>query len=174
MGRLAVGFLFLAFPILEMAVLIKTGQRIGFWATLALLVGAGVVGSLIMSRQSLAALRRTQESMAQGKPPVAPMIDSLFLLLAGMLLIIPGLISDALALLLLIPPLRRAVARWSVRRMMDKADVQVKVYESASEPWPRPATPGQAPNQATGPVIEGEFERLGETTREPRQLKERE
>jgi len=167
MARLAVGFLFIALPILEMALLIKTGQRIGFWATLSLLIGAGMIGTLILSRQSLAAVRRTQEAVARGEPPIAPVLDSLFLVLAGALLIIPGLLTDALALLLLIPPLRRWVARWSVRRFADRADVKVGVFRSDVERGP------QTSRSAEGPVIEGEFERVDERTAEPKRLKDR-
>src|SRR5437763_526198 len=98
MGRLAIGFLFIALPFAEIAVLFKTGQLIGFWATLAVLIGAGLLGATILSRQSLTAMRQMQLAMARGEPPVGPMLDSVFLFLAGVLLIAPGLITDALAL----------------------------------------------------------------------------
>jgi UPF0716 protein FxsA len=171
MGRLAIGLSFIALPILEMALLVKTGQVIGFWATLAMLVGAGVIGAMILSRQSLTALRRAQEAAAQGQPPVGPMLDSMFLFLAGVLLITPGLITDALALLLLVPPIRRGVARWSVRHLFSRANVHVRGFRVDGERGPK--APDADPGRADGPIIEGEFERLGETTAEPRRVKDR-
>ena len=80
----------IALPILELALLIKTGQAIGFWPTLALVVGAAVLGGAIMSRQGISVARRTREAIAQGRPPVGPVLDGAFLLLAGALLITPG------------------------------------------------------------------------------------
>ena len=85
MTRLVLGLAFIALPMLELALLIKTGQAIGFWATLGLLVGAAVLGGAIMSRQGISVVRRTQEAVAQGRPPVGPVLDGAFLLLAGRL-----------------------------------------------------------------------------------------
>jgi UPF0716 protein FxsA len=149
-------------------VLIKTGQAIGIWATLGLLVGAAVLGGAIMSRQGLSVARRTQEAVALGRPPVGPVLDGAFLLLAGALLISPGFITDVMALALLIPAIRRKVARWCVRRLVERAHVQVKVYEARSRGASGPSEPSPAAGgQVDGPVIEGEFERLGEKAREP-------
>jgi UPF0716 protein FxsA len=158
MARLLLGLALIALPLLELALLIKTGQAIGFWATLGMVVGAGILGAAILSRQSLGVLRRTQEAIAQGRPPVAPVLDGAFLLLAAALLITPGFLSDVLALLLLVPPIRRRVARWSVRRLVRSAHGRITAFE---------AKRGQDPASAEGPVIEGEFERLGEKTTGP-------
>ena len=94
MTRLVLGLTLIALPMLELALLIKTGQAIGFWATLALLVAAAVIGGAIMSRQGISVARRTQEAIAQGRPPVGPVLDGAFLFLAGALLISPGFITD--------------------------------------------------------------------------------
>ena len=165
MLRLALAFVFIALPLLELALLIKTGQVIGFWATLAMVVGAGLLGALIVSRQGLTVLRRTQQALAQGRPPVAPVLDGVFLVLAGALLISPGFLSDVLALLLLIPPVRRAIARWGVKQLVRRAHVRFSGSGAriAGEPEPHPSHAGRA----EGPVIEGEFERLGEKTTRP-------
>jgi UPF0716 protein FxsA len=78
------------------------------------------------------------------------------MLLAGALLITPGFVTDAIALALLIPPLRRRVARTIVRRLVERAQLQVKVHKSTSG-----AEEGTAGKDG-GPIIEGEFVRLGE------------
>lgn len=168
MARLVLGLALIALPILEMALLIRTGQAIGFWPTLGLVVAAAVIGGAIMSRQGISVARRTQEAVAQGRPPVGPVLDGAFLLLAGVLLIWPGFLTDAMALVLVIPPSRRKVARWCIRRLAERAHVQVKVYEARSggERGPAGPAPGSGA-QVGGPVIEGDFQRLGEKARAP-------
>jgi UPF0716 protein FxsA len=162
MARLALAIVFIGLPLLELALLIKTGQVIGFWATLGMLVGAGLLGALILSRQSLSMLRQAQEAVAQGRPPVAPVLDGVFLLLAGALLLTPGFVTDILALLLLVPPIRQAIARWSVRQVVESAHVRISTFSTSTVERPDPKAPGGA-----GPIIEGEFERVDEkkTTR---------
>ena len=169
MARLLLGLFLIALPVLELALLIKTGQVVGWWPTLAMVVGAGVLGAVIMSRQGMSVARRTREAIAQGRPPVGPVLDGAFLLLAGALLITPGFLTDVMALALLIPPIRRKVGRWCVRRLVERAHVQIKVYEARSRGEPGP--PGG--DRVAGPVIEGDFERLGEKTRGPHRGKDR-
>ena len=157
MARLLLGLGLIALPFVELALLIKTGQTIGFWPTLGLLVGAAVVGGAIMSRQGLTVARRTQEAVALGRPPVGPVLDGALMLLAGALLITPGFVTDAMALALLVPPIRRRVARATVRRLVERAHRQVRVHKSGSEE--------ATASKVDGPVIEGEFVRLGERSR---------
>jgi UPF0716 protein FxsA len=169
MLRLIFGLFFIALPFLEIALLIKSGQAFGFWPTLAMVLGAGVLGAVIWSRQGLSVARKTQQALAQGRPPVGPVLDGAFLLLAGALLIAPGFLTDVMALLLLIPSVRHRIMRWGVRRLVERAHVQVRTFEAGSRREPGRSSPGGASAQgvAKGPVIEGEFERLGEKTRTP-------
>jgi UPF0716 protein FxsA len=169
MARLLLGLFLIALPVLELALLIKSGQVVGLWPTLAMVVGAGVLGAVVMSRQGMSVARRTREAIAQGRPPVGPVLDGAFLLLAGALLITPGFLTDVMALALLIPPIRRKVARWCVRRLVERAHVQIKVYEARSRGESGP--PGE--DRVAGPVIEGDFERLGEKARGPHRGKDR-
>ena len=116
-------------------------------------------GLLIISQQSLSVFRQSLEAMSQGRPPVAQVLDGLFLMIAGALLLMPGFITDALAVVLLVPPLRRAIGRWGIERILAHAHVDDE---------PRSGRPGAhdawdgGPRE--GPVIDGEFERLGERT----------
>jgi UPF0716 protein FxsA len=162
MIRLVIGLLLILLPVAELAVLIKTGQLIGVWATVGLLVGMAFAGMLVLSRQSLTAFRQTLEALNEGRLPVAPVLDGLFLMLAGALLLMPGLISDAAALVLLVPPVRRAVAVWSMRRMLgarvDNGDADARGRQRVSDAGNEPRG---------GPTIEGDFERLDEKA--PRQ-----
>jgi UPF0716 protein FxsA len=159
----------IALPMAELALLIKAGQAIGVWATLGLVVGAVILGAAILAHQGTSVVRRMQQALAQGRPPVAPVLDGVFLVLAGVLLITPGFLSDALALLLLIPPARRGVARWCVKQLVARAHVQLRAGGKIGD------VPGQPPaaGSGQGPVIEGEFERLDEKATGPHRGKDR-
>lgn len=172
MLRVVLGCVLIALPVLELTLLVKTGQVIGFWATLALVVAAGLLGALILSHQGWGVVRRARAAMAQGRPPVAAVVDGLFLVLAGALLITPGFLTDVMALLLLIPPVRHSLARWGIRRLVRQAQhVRVNASGAKIEGEPRPA-PSQA-GGTEGPVIEGEFERLDEKATGPHRRNDR-
>ena len=164
MLRLAIGLVFIVVPVLELALLVKTGQVIGFWPTLAIVMVTAVSGAMILSRQGFKVLRQALEDVSQGHPPVGAVLDGLFLMLAGALLLTPGLITDVCALLLLIPPVRRTIARWGVRRLVRRGNLRAQVFRKGGDSemdW-RPHAPDVA---AGGPVIEGEFKRLDEQSR---------
>jgi len=181
--RLAVTFLLLAAPLLELALLIKLGQWLGFWLTVLVIVGTAVLGSLVVREQGMGVLRRMMASAAEGKPPVEPVVEGTLLFLAGGLLISPGPIGDSLGLLLLVPPLRLLVARWLLAWIARSGNVFT--YDVRTERWGEPEGqdrpgPGQqgsrsdaaAPHGSRrrgsgGIVIEGEYERLGEETVDP-------
>lgn len=166
MLRLAVGLAFIVVPVLDLVVLIRIGEVIGGWATAALVVTTALTGALIISRQSLSVLQRTLEAVAAGEPPVAPVLDGLFLMVAGALLLTPGLMTDVAALVLLVPPVRRGIAHAVMRWLLRRARLHVEIYGTAAD-----GTPGarrRPPGIGEGPVIDGEFERTDETPPRPR------
>ncbi|CBL46395.1 Predicted FxsA cytoplasmic membrane protein [gamma proteobacterium HdN1] len=95
--------------LLESIVMAKMGSRIGWGFTIALLLLAAIVGSQLVRQQGFAILGRLQVAMARGESPSREMLNSGLIMMAGMLLIVPGFVSDALALLLLIPFFRRSL-----------------------------------------------------------------
>jgi UPF0716 protein FxsA len=161
MLRLAVGLVFIVVPMLELLLLIKVGQGIGALPTVALVIGTALTGAYIISRQSLAVVSRALEALSQGGTPVEPVLDGLFLMVAGALLLTPGLITDVLALVLLVPPLRRLIARTAMRWALRRTGVHAETFtaEAGTPHWP-PSDDGS--------VIEGEFERIDERPAEPR------
>lgn len=111
----------LALPMIEIALFILVGGWIGLWPTLALVVLAALAGGMILRHPGLtrAQLRRGPGgNLLAGVMPVA---DEAARLLAGLLLILPGFLSDAVALLLLVPPLRRAMIAALGRRVAGQA-----------------------------------------------------
>ena len=173
MLRLILLAIFIVLPLLEIAFLVKLGAVLGFWPTFGLVIVTAIAGTTILHHQGFAVLRRTQEAMAEGHPPVAPVVDGVFLLMSGLMLITPGLITDSFGLLLLIPQVRRAIAHWMMRKLFASATVTGGVFTEAGSAQRRGAPPQtgarsgasrgrSAPHDA--PIIEGEYERLDDPT----------
>ena len=108
MKRLGIGLGLLALPLLEIALLIRAGQTLGLWPMMAIIVGTGMLGITVLVRQRFAVVSGVMNAVNEGKPPLAPVLDGAFLVLAGGLLFSPGLLCDAAGLLLLVPPIRQA------------------------------------------------------------------
>lgn len=174
--RIGLTLIFLAFPLLEVAVLIKVGQSIGFWWTVLLLIANATCGVLILQRQGLAAMRRMMQTAQGGALPIGPVVDSMWIVLAGFLLVIPGLLTDIAGYLLLIPPLRRAISRWLLNRMF--AGVDIRGGHGSFEHRPgQGGTGGSRRAPDGGIIIDGEWERVDEaggapSTPEPSQRPE--
>ena len=132
------GWIFLLFviavPVVEIAVFIKVAGWIGILETVLITILAGFGGLLLLRNEGLGMLLRARAAMQRGEPPLAEMLDGMILACAGLLLLLPGLASDVIALVLLLPP-TRALLRGGLARKVGR-------------PGP-PARPG---------VIEGEYE----------------
>ena len=96
-------------PIIEILVLVKIGQMTEWWVPIMWVVAAGFVGLAVVRREGLRAFRRVREETRSGRMPADQVVDGLLRLLAGLLLIVPGVLTDVAALVLLIPPLRQSV-----------------------------------------------------------------
>ncbi len=114
-------FLFILVPALELALLIEVGQHIGTLNTLLLIAVTGVVGASLARRQGLGVLRRVQAEFDQGRIPSDSIVDGVIILLSGALLITPGLLTDALGFLCLVPTTRAMIRsllwRWLERHL---------------------------------------------------------
>jgi UPF0716 protein FxsA len=106
MRALAVLLCILAFPVLEAWVLFALAERFGWWVAVWL-VAAAIVGLLLIRIERFAWSLRVAASLARNKSPFTALIASARTFVAGGLLIFPGVVSDALALLVLVWPLRR-------------------------------------------------------------------
>jgi UPF0716 protein FxsA len=107
--------LILLLPIAELFVLIEVGSKIGALATLGLLAAGVVVGLATLRGRGLASLMRARSRLAAGDLPGQDVVESMLLAAGGLLLLIPGFITDACSLLLLLPWTRRALARRLLR-----------------------------------------------------------
>ncbi len=118
--------LFVIVPLAELYLLLYLGSILGFWTTVAITLVTGVLGGALAKHEGLRVWRAWQRSLDELRPPEAGVIDGVLVLLGGALLITPGVMTDAVGLLLLLPWSRTRMAqvirqeidrRLSVRRM---------------------------------------------------------
>ena len=113
-------FLFTLVPLVELYLLIRLGTYIGAVDTIAIVIGTGVAGGLLAKSQGLAVLDRMRAELNQGRLPAESLFDGLLILIAGAMLVTPGLLTDGLGLLLLIPWSRQGIKSWLKRKMQEK------------------------------------------------------
>ena len=113
-------FLFTLVPLLELYLLIRLGTYVGAVDTIAIVIGTGVAGGLLAKSQGLAVLDRMRAELNQGRLPAESLLDGLLILIAGAMLVTPGLLTDGLGLLLLIPRSRQAFKSWLKRKIQEK------------------------------------------------------
>ena len=107
--------LFIVVPFAEIYVLLQVGHAIGVANTLGLLILVSVVGAWLAKREGLGVIRRMQRSIEAGRVPGAELVDGFLILFAAALMLTPGFLTDIVAILLLLPPVR-AVVRSELRR----------------------------------------------------------
>ena len=106
-------------PLLEIFVMIKVGAVIGAWATVGWLIVAAFAGVILIRMQGLITWRNVIAALARGQLPAAELIEGVVALIAGVLLFIPGFISDTIAILCLLPPVRRWAVLWVLKHALN-------------------------------------------------------
>jgi UPF0716 protein FxsA len=124
-------FLFFLIPLLELYVLFKISGTLGAFQTVALVVLTALLGVVIARIEGLRKLQQIKQNLSQGIVPAEEMVDGLLIFVAGILLIIPGVLTDLFALVLLIPYTRTLFKRWLRRRfdrMVATGNVRLQYY----------------------------------------------
>jgi len=111
--------LFTVVPLLELYILIKIGGYIGAFPTVGLVVLTALLGFVLARFEGLRKLEQIKRSLSQGIVPAEEMLDGVLIFVGGVLLIIPGVLTDLFALILLIPYTRTIFKRW-LRRRFDR------------------------------------------------------
>lgn len=95
--------LIIVIPMLELFILVKIGTIIGFWPTVGICILTGVLGASLARIQGFLTLQRIQLELQEGIMPADKMLDGLLILIGGIVLLTPGLITDALGFAMLVP-----------------------------------------------------------------------
>lgn len=163
--------LIVAIPIVEIYVIIQVGHVIGALATIGLLILGSLVGIWLVKREGLGVLRRIDVQLRDHQVPHREMVDGFLILLAGLLIAIPGFVTDGLGFLLLLPPVRAMVRRVLFGRFQSKlgigwlggqagrfgssgrvwVDSRVIDVERPSDAGPAARGTGEVPPDLTGP-----------------------
>lgn len=157
MGFLVFLLIVFGIPTLEIYVMIEIGSEIGALATVGLILLTAVIGGLLFRVQGIGTLRRVQAHLERDEMPVGELLSGVGILLAALLLFIPGFVTDALGFLLFIPPLRFLVMATLLGRVIRSDGVRSRM--AGFRGGPNSAGPS-GPGSRRGPIIDGDFEDL--------------
>lgn len=163
--------LFIIIPIIEITVIMQVGALLGIWPTVAIVILSAWLGAKYVRQQGLATLQSVQGKMAQGEMPSGEIVTGLMLLVAGVLLVTPGFVTDIFGLSLLIPGVRSAIAKQVQKHMKvnqfgagatfgQNSAGNVYQHDNTSEPFTSPIVSSNEPiSHHQGDTLEGEFKR---------------
>jgi len=120
--------LFTLVPLIELALLIEIGQEIGLWNTIAIVVLTGFIGAALARSEGFGIISRIQNELASGQLPGDSLIDGALVLAGALLLLTPGLITDAFGFALLLPFSRAFVKIYLkkyFRQKINSGEIQV-------------------------------------------------
>jgi UPF0716 protein FxsA len=120
--------LFVTIPLVELALLVWIGSLLGFWPTMALVIVTGVAGALLAKLAGVHVILQIKREILSGRMPVGHMVDGLLVLVGGIVLLTPGLLTDVFGFALLIPWSRRVFRRLvqtRIQRMVESRRVEI-------------------------------------------------
>jgi len=133
-------FCFTVIPVTELLLLIEIGRAIGTWPTVLVVLGTGAIGAFFAKAQGFVLLNRIRDELRLGNLPAREMVSGLCVLVGGILLITPGLLTDAAGLLLLLPPTHRLLVEFIRRWLAAKLRSTGFIFR-----FHRPEDPGAGP-----------------------------
>ncbi|MBA6397582.1 FxsA family protein [Colwellia sp. BRX10-4] len=161
--------LFIVVPIIEIMVLINVGTWLGAWPTIAIVIITAWLGARNVKQQGIATLNSVQTKMAQGEMPSDEIVAGLLLLVAGILLVTPGFVTDIFGLSLLIPSVRSLLIKSVQSRLIMNQSAAGFTYQSSVHTQQeQPVTPDpfeqglgtkKPIEHHQGETLEGEYER---------------
>lgn len=144
LGRLIL--LFVTVPLVELVLLVQVGRHVGLLPTVVLVVVTGILGAALARWQGVRTLSRFRAAVNAGRMPHRELLEGLLILIAGAVLLTPGLLTDAVGFLLLVPWVRAAVGRRLLAAIKDRVVVV------------GPGPPGEPRRPAEPDVIDVDYE----------------
>lgn len=148
--------LFLAVPLIEIALFIQVGGLIGLWPTLLIVIVTAILGTALMRAQGALAMAQIRDSFNAMNDPSEPLAHGAMILFSGALLLTPGFFTDAVGFALLIPSVRSAVFKYL------RGKVRVQSFTTHTGPSPDYY---REPPKGPSDVIDGDFEELSDAKR---------
>jgi UPF0716 protein FxsA len=147
--------LFIAVPVIEIGLFIQVGGFLGLWPTIALVLISAVVGASLVRSQGIRTLMTVQQRLQQGELPAEQILEGVLLAVAGILLLTPGFLTDAMGMVLLLPLPRAIVARHLMSKISVTNNFQAGFGQHHADPFHQAGRSDS--NQ--GQVYEGEFDK---------------
>ena len=145
--------LFTLVPLVELSLLLRIGGWLGTGPTVGLVIVTGVVGAWLARREGARTWGRVQAEVAGGRMPGTELLHALLVFVAGLVLVTPGVLTDAAGLLLLLRPVREAIASRLRKRLAEQVRGQAIDLRGGTGEWsPRsdPARPGDPEDERPG------------------------
>lgn len=158
-------FFLLVWPLAEIWLMIQVGQQTGAFSTLLFIIATAVLGLLLVQLEWQRLRLVMHEKMQQGEAPIGAILESAAVGLAGILLFIPGFISDFIGVLLLLPFTRKLLVRPLKNRSQDTIyqQQQANYQQQGTDYYKKSNQTSEQDNLAgSGRVLEGEYQRKDE------------
>ncbi|MCK5489997.1 MAG: FxsA family protein [Gemmatimonadetes bacterium] len=127
--------LFTLLPLAELSLLLRIGGWLGTGPTVGLVIVTGIVGAWLARREGIRTWGRVQADLAAGRMPGEELLHALLVFIAGVVLVTPGVLTDAAGLLLLVRPAREAIARRIRKRLSGQVQFQTVGFGSGTSDW---------------------------------------
>lgn len=125
--------LFIAVPLIEVLILIQLGSLFGFWPTIFMVIGTGIIGAYLAKLYGLTIWYKIQEDLAAGRMPADKLIDGLLVLIGGVVLLTPGLLTDILGIMLLVPITRNYFKKFARSKFQTMSEQQSTIFWQGKE-----------------------------------------
>ncbi|MFD2175951.1 FxsA family protein [Veronia pacifica] len=150
-------FLFIVVPIVEIALFIQVGGFLGLWTTIALVLITAVLGASLVRSQGLQTLMSAQSRMQHGELPAQEIMEGVLLAVAGVLLLTPGFMTDAMGMTVLLPGPRSLIAKYCLTKF--KVGASSASFHGFSQQGGNHQGPFDRSSRTGGDTFEGEYER---------------
>jgi UPF0716 protein FxsA len=120
--------LMLLLPVVEIYILVAIGHATSFWVPFAIVIGSIIAGTTVARHEGLRVLERIREDMQARRMPADSIVDAFLILIAGLLLIFPGVLTDIVGIALLIRPLRSLMKRGAKAWMRRHVEIRVASF----------------------------------------------
>jgi len=121
--------LFIIVPLLELALLIEVGKYLGAWNTIALVLVTAVAGAMMMQLEGLRVWSNLQQDLMNGRMPTHNIINGVLILIGGIVLLTPGIITDVIGITLLLPFTRVFYRKWLQGRFANRTRAKADIVE---------------------------------------------
>lgn len=141
-------YFLLAIPVIEILVLIELGSYLSTYSIILLIICTAAIGLFLVKRAGLHTLTKGRNKLQNGELPQAEVLEGLLLMIAGALLLTPGLLTDSIGFLILVPFFRKAIANYSLKKIIPSI-ISTNPSKDGTTQW-----------QSKTTIIEGEFKDL--------------